>query len=987
MIGKTISHYKILEKLGEGGMGVVYKAQDTKLDRTVALKFLPPELIRDADAKTRFIHEAKAAAALSHPNICTIFEIDEADGQTFITMEYLEGQSLKEKVGPGPLKLDEAIAIALQVAEGLQEAHEKGVVHRDIKSANIMVTPRGQARIMDFGLAKLGGGTKLTKVGTTVGTIVYMSPEQARGEVTDGRTDLWSLGVVFYEMLTGQLPFKGDYGEAIVYSILNETPEPVTGLRTGVPTELERIVDKALEKDSKMRYLSASDLLVDLRRAKQALESTGAAAPVRGQTGLGTPQRRSLKRYLIPASIVAASVFLVLVFKPWRLEVRPTQEAIAEENSLAIMYFDNLVDSEDPGRLGEIVTNLLITDLSESRYVQVVSSQRLYDILKLLGREGIKLIDREVASQVAKKANARWMLSGSILQLEPEIVLTSQIVEVASGKAIASQRVTGETGEKIFSLVDKLTVEVKNDLSLPDAAQNEPDRAVADVTTHSPEAYRYYLEGIDYNYKYYDSEATRSFERALEHDPTFAMAYYRLARAKRGAEGSRLLAKAVEYSDNASEREKRYIQAQSGWEARDFARAINEMEKIIERYPDEKEAFLELGYIYSISLQEYEKAVSAFTRAIEIDPQFKEGFNALAYAYNDAGDFEKSIWAVNQYISLAPDEPNPYDSRGELYAINGKLGEAIGSYRRALDIKPDFGMSLVRLGHMYLFKRDYATADSCYRALSAGNDKELRSEGRTFLAAVPLYQGRLKAAIELLEDGIAADRMEQVDGKGIIHKHMLKALIYEERGELDRALEEAEICTGLSANAFPSSPVRARDFYACMLARNGNIPQAEDVARNVKRALDEKGDESVMYVHSSILGCLERAKGDKKAAVSHCEKAASVMRGFWYGSYYYFGILRARLYLAQAYLESDRPDAAAAELERALSRYDEGRAGMPIQAVKAYYFLGLAYERSGRTAKAIEQYVEFLDIWKDADPGIDEIDDARARLARLKSVS
>ncbi|MBN1504776.1 MAG: serine/threonine protein kinase, partial [Candidatus Eisenbacteria bacterium] len=293
MIGKTVSHYRVLEKLGEGGMGVVYKAQDTKLERLVALKFLAPELTRDPSARDRFIHEAKAASALDHPNICTVHEIDEADGQTFIAMACVDGQTLRHRLGSGPLKLDEAVDIAAQVAQGLQEAHEKGVVHRDVKSSNIMLTPKGQVKIMDFGLAKLAGGPRVTKTGTSVGTAAYMSPEQAQGEAVDQRTDIWSLGVIIYEMVTGRLPFAGDYEQSVVYSILNEAPEPITAVRSGVPMELERIVGKALEKEPKRRYQRAEDLLVDLRNFQdrspggRLVAAVSSGSPARGPTSGG----------------------------------------------------------------------------------------------------------------------------------------------------------------------------------------------------------------------------------------------------------------------------------------------------------------------------------------------------------------------------------------------------------------------------------------------------------------------------------------------------------------------------------------------------------------------------------------------------------------------------------------------------------------------------------------------------------------------------
>jgi len=308
MISKAISHYKIIEKLGEGGMGVVYKAEDTKLKRTVALKFLPPEFSRDSEAKERFIHEARAAASLSHPNICTIYEVDESENQLFIAMEYIEGKSLKEKVKTHPLKFKEALDIATQIAEGLKDAHAKNMVHRDVKPANIMLTESGQIKIMDFGLAKLTGQTRLTKEGTTLGTVAYMSPEQARGESVDQRTDIWSLGVVLYEMISGQIPFKGEYEPAIVYSILNDDPEPLTALRTGVPMDLERIVSKLLEKDPAHRYQHIDELPVDLEVIRTEVKDTSGIH-------LTTPpkQRNIQSPKSIPWRVATLLIFLAII--------------------------------------------------------------------------------------------------------------------------------------------------------------------------------------------------------------------------------------------------------------------------------------------------------------------------------------------------------------------------------------------------------------------------------------------------------------------------------------------------------------------------------------------------------------------------------------------------------------------------------------------------------------------------------------------------
>ena len=302
MIGKTISHYEVTGKLGEGGMGVVYKATDTKLKRPVALKFLAAHLLGDSDEKARFIREAQAAAALDHPNICTVHEIDEAGGTIFIAMAYLEGQTLAKKIEAGPLNLGEALDFAIQSAQGLQEAHGKSIFHRDIKPANLMITPKGASRlvkIMDFGLAQLAERSRLTRRDTTLGTVAYMSPEQSMAAGTDHRTDIWALGVVLYEMVCGQLPFRGDYNQAVTYSITNEEPEPLTGLRTGVPMELEWIVGKCLMKDQAQRYQSTADLIVDLENLREKLKagkSTIMRAPARSPVGTGTlagPSSRS----------------------------------------------------------------------------------------------------------------------------------------------------------------------------------------------------------------------------------------------------------------------------------------------------------------------------------------------------------------------------------------------------------------------------------------------------------------------------------------------------------------------------------------------------------------------------------------------------------------------------------------------------------------------------------------------------------------------
>jgi serine/threonine protein kinase/Tfp pilus assembly protein PilF len=961
--GVLVSHYKIIEKIGSGGMGVVYKAQDTRLERTVALKFLPQQLICDAEVKARFEHEAKAASALNHNNITTVYDIDEEKGQCFICMEYVDGKSIKALITDQTLSVDKVVDIAIQIGEGLNAAHKKDIVHRDVKSDNIMLTAEGVVKITDFGLAKLKGATKLTKTGTTMGTLQYMSPEQAQGMEVDQRSDIFSFGVILYEMITGQLPFKGEYEAAVIHSIVSETPEPLARYKASVPEELQRIVDKALEKDVSTRYQSAADMVADLRGLRKEAKVVLMVKP-----------KTRLLPFIVPASVVFIIALLFLILKPFQVQVVPEKSAIAKENSLAIMYFDNLVDTEDKERLGEIVTNLLIADLSESEYVNVVSSQRLYDILKLLGREGEKKIDREVATQVATKAGARWMLLGSILRVEPQTVITTQLVDVETGQVQASQRITGEMKEDIFPLVDKLTVEIKYDLSLPAAAQEEPDPSVADITTHSPEAYRHYVEGLDYESKLYDAEAEESFRKALEFDPTFAMAYLRVS-MQWPDDWEEMLAKAIEYSDDVTHKEKCYIKAQQAYASENETQYVKELEKLVERYPDEKDAFLKLGEYYK-DWGEFEEAVRHFNKAIEIDPLYKLPYNSLAYNYHELGDFDKSIWAINKYISLAPDEANPYDSRADLYAWNGKLDQAIESYQKALEIKPDFYMSLAKLGNMYLFKREYAKAESCYQVIASHSNKWYRSAGRMLLAYIPAYQGKFETALKVLDDGIAADRMEQTE-EGAEEKLLDKAHISACKKDLNSALREVEMAMEIRERLYPEYVLIPFPIYARLLAENGDFEKAEEAASALRKRIEEK-DQTEMDAYWRLLGTIELAKGDAKAAVTYLEKATKDTKSWSFVN---------RFLLGRAYLESDRLGESVVHLEKALRSYDQGRLSYLIWSLKTYYLLGLAYQKSGWNKKAIEQYEEFLEIWKNADPGIPEVEDAKERLVKLKATS
>ena len=970
--GTMISHYEIIEKIGAGGMGVVYKATDTRLGRTVALKFLPPRLLCDAEARARFEQEARSASALNHPNITTVYEIDDAEDRCFIAMEYVDGRPLNQAIKEGFSSIDEIIETAIQIGKGLDAAHRREVIHRDVKPDNIMVNAEGVVKIMDFGLAKLRGVTKLTREGTTVGTLRFMSPEQVLGRGVDRRSDIFSMGVVLYAMITGRLPFTGDDDAAIINSILNDIPEPLVRYKADVPDGLQRIIDKALAKDKEERYQHADEVVADLRRERHAsgLAETQRISPD------ATPGRsgRKLWRVLLPAAAICAIALLIFVLQPFRVEMGPDTEAIAESNSLAIMYFANMVDPEDSDRTGMMASALLITDLSESEYIEVISRQRLFDILQSLGKEDLKVIDETVASEIAQKAGAKWILTGNVFQVEPSIILTSDISDARSGRILASQRVAGKPEDHIFAVVDRLSAAIREDMALPEEAQIETDQAVAEVTTHSPEAYRHFLEGFDFFWKHYFMEAEASFRKALEYDSTFAMANWALSYVVSEPEKTEMLARAVRHADKASDFEREYIHAMAARHAGNYGLAVETLEKLTEGYPNDVRAHLSLGMTLKMNLGETEKAIESLRRALEIDPESKETLNQLSYAYNDVGDLDNAIWAINEYISLAPDEANPYDTRGDLFAFNGKLDAALESYKKASQIRPLYSTSSE--GIMYLFKRDYARADSCFEVLAKSNSRSRRSLGRMYLATVPMYRGRFSEALQTLEDGIAADRMEQYVGISAAAKHRMTALVHMELGDSAAALEAGRKVTEARAKISPNDPVFQNEFYVSLLCLAGNLDEAERLAAPIA-LLRDRHPEAADQQDLILQGLLEYARGNADEAIAFMEQGLAA------GTPY----LHLRVITAMICIESGRLGEAVDLLEDGLTRYDWVRATTPVWTVKAHYLLGRAYEGSGWEPEAIEQYETFVEIWKDADPGIPVLEDARERLALLRERS
>ncbi len=662
-------------------------------------------------------------------------------------------------------------------------------------------------------------------------------------------------------------------------------------------------------------------------------------------------------------AVAVAAVVVILVLNPWKIEFSPKQEAVAHDNMLAIMYFDNLASGQDQNRMGEIIADLLITDLAESGYFTIVSEQKIYDLLKQMGHEGLKKVNKSLASQIARKSNAKYMLTGSLIQVEPYIVITSQLIDVESGNVIASQKVTGNRGELIFPIIDELSFDIMHDLSFPDEALAK-DQAICNITSCSIEAYQYYIEGMDYFYKFDYNNADSLFREAISVDTTFAMAYYRLAMST----GDRktlnwAIDNAVAYMSNSNQIQQKYITAYNLSLQKKYNQAFGKYTEIIEIAPNEKEAYYRLALIHE-ARREWEPALEMLNKTIEIDPFFKIAYRRLAYIYERFEDYDQSIRAINQYIDMSPNEWVPLNTRGNLYTFSGDFAKAKSSYRAALAIKPDFTAAINNIAFIAIFERDYKTCDSMLEIFKSDpiyKNSEMASNYQIYILN---SKGKITESLKLYDNNSA-------------WSCLIKCSLYDRfTGDYEKALASARRADSIGMSIDPKSTeiMNMKGALAIALELNNRRRSADSVMGEI---FDFYNNSELRQFerYSYFRGIVERIRGNYDSAIYYHEIAAEVFPRF--AEYHE---------LALSYFEGGRYDEAIPAFEKTIRQFGMDRIIHLPFGIVSHYYLGIAYKREGYKELALEQLQLFKEIWKDADPVVKQRYDADKELKELISM-
>ena len=970
--GSTFAgRYQVVEELGHGGMGRVYKVLDTRIGEKIALKLIRPEAVLDRKAVERFSNELKLARKIRHKNICQMFDLGEDQGTRYITMEYIHGEDLKQLIRKvGRLSPGQAIGVARQVCDGLEEAHKLGVVHRDLKPQNIMIDEDGNARIMDFGIARSLSGKGITGAGVMIGTPEYMSPEQVEGKETDQRSDIYSLGVILYEMATGRVPFEGDTPFTIGVKHKSEPPKDPRELNSQLPQDLSRLILRCLEKDKNARYQTAAEVGTELEKIEKGIPTTDRVVPERKTlTSREITVTFGLKKIAISvlAIIVVAAVALFL-WKPWAPGKMPL--AAAGKPSLAVLYFENISQDRSLDDWITGIPQLLMTDLGQSKLISVLGYDEVYGILQTLGLKDAQKYSRSDLTRIARQSQATHMITGSILKPGDKIIITLTMKE-SSGKDSRPWSEGFEcSGEaEIPAAVDRMTTKIKQALGLTRSQiSGDLDALTVDITTSSIEAFKLYNEGRRLYNAGKSAESIPLMLKAIEKDPEFAMAYRSLSMALwsegHREEAARYLQKAWQFSGKASPKERFWIQSDyynNTENTRDKGFEI--YQKWLDLYPDDTHAMLLIGFWYLL-VEDYDQAIKFLDMGIQKGSVNPFCYYYLANSYNHSGAYEKGRQTAERGLSIFPDNLMIEESLFDNFVSQGKIDEAQASLEKWAAKNHTLLIDLM-MGDLKAIQGKYDEAAAIFAKYDPLNDLI-----KTRLPFLRLSEGKIQQAMELARNA---------------EDHLSLIYLNYRAGNFEGALAESQQALQDALNKGSlSNQARTLQMRGLVELALDNAPAARRTAEELKKCVEGALNQKLVHHHYFLAGMIESEAGRYANAVNDLNKAIALSPAkSWefdfvaqWNAIFFNG-------LAAVYFKSG--DLARAEetyrkiQSLALVRFQYG----DIYAA-SFYWLGKIAEKEGKKAEAAKNYRKFLDLWKDADPGIPEFEDAKKRLAALK---
>ncbi len=992
------NRYEIIEELGEGGMGKVYRVEDKKIHEEVALKLIKPEVSADKRTIERFNNELKIARRISHRNVCRMYDLGEEEGTHYITMEYVPGEDLKNLIRRiGRFDAGTAVKIAKQVCEGLSEAHRLGVVHRDLKTSNIMIDKGGDPRIMDFGIARSLEAKGITGAGVMIGTPEYMSPEQAEAREVDQRSDIYSLGVILFEMITGRLPFEADTPLAVAMKHKSEAaPEP-RSINPQVPVDFSLLILRCLEKEREKRFQSAEELLLELSKIEKGIPTTERAIlkkkPLTSRE-ITVQFSLKLKKLLMPAlALIAVTVIAIAIWK--LLPEKESAPSAKIENSLAVISFENQTGEDTFDYLQKVIPNLLITNLENTGYFYVVTWERMRDLLKQMGKGDAEFIDQDLGFEICRREGVRAIVLGTFAKAGEIFVTDVKVLDVDSKKSLKSATARGQGAASILSTqIDELSQRIAEGIGLDAQKIGSTQWSIAELTTSSPEAYNAFIQGIESWEKVYYDDARQNFERALKLDPSFAMAYLYLCWSYIGLGDYKARDEAIEkakkYAHRASEKEKLYIEA---YYAQIIEKNIEKkwtlIGELVAKYPYEKQALQSLSLYYK-NKNQFAEALQAINRVLVLDPNSGSALGTAAFIYADMGNFEKAVEYLKKYISVSPGEPDPYDSLGILNFRMGRLDEAVASFKQALAFKPDFGCE-PSIAYIFAVKGNYVEAMRWLDQVTQNNPfRRWRLEGRIWRSIFQHLLGGYEQSSADLR--MAKESVTAIDMIGFCT--LVNAWFFYERGEVELGRENGKVNFNYAKEAQPENISFHTLVYNLVEGffdvEEGKLDSAKarlDTAESLfpsaslqARTWAAQTKLKLSLLRAEILLVQDYA-GDAIKVMEKAEPLVPPSMNIVNLVFHNFPFIQD--VLARAYARKGDLDKAIAEYERLITFDPEGKSRRLLHP-KYLYRVAKLYEQNGDRAKAIKSYEKFLDLWKDADPGTAELEDARKSLAELR---